>query len=81
MKTFLLNEKSAELEIGGITKSEGWINFNPSGVGYFLILYLGEYKDFVHEDQNLSKLWGNEGIQISHLIFYKRSTEIEINIF
>ena len=66
MKTFLLDEKSAELEIGGITRSEGWINLNPSGVGYFLILYLGEYKDFVHEDQNLSKLWGNEGIQISY---------------
>ena len=76
MKTFLLDEKSAEIEIGGITRSEGWINFNPSGVGYFLILYLGEYKDFVHEDQNLSKLWGNEGIQISQLKLNQKSLSI-----
>ena len=61
MKAFLLSEKSAELVVKGITRSDGWINFNPLGIGYFQILYLGEFREFIAPDENLPDLWGNEG--------------------
>ena len=52
------------LKLKNLPKESGWIQFNPDGVGYYIVLYLGEKTKYSRKSSYKKRkqgLWGNGG--------------------